>query len=287
MESGIIEVDINTLTKREQQVLAMIGRGYSVPKIADTLFRSQKTIETHRQSLGRKLGAKNRVELARIAIQIGLAPLDIDPALTPDNRDDPRVLLRSDARAAEAVFRIESGCSELVDVAFARALVRRICETLDISGAAIFVFDQEENTYRSAAMWTNLAWVDQVIAIVAGAPCERTLAEGFYCCEGEVAQQWPGFVERAGLPIESYMGVRLDDPTTREVLGCLTVFHDQPTKFNPVTETVLRVCGVRTGAELGRMQLIDSLQRSVETLEQRVAQLEGEHDEDDPHESES
>lgn len=252
----------------------MIGRGFSVPKIAEKLFRSQKTIETHRQSLGRKLGASNRVELARIAIQVGLAPLDIDPALAPENREDPRALLRSDPHAAEAVFRIESGCSELVDVAYARALVRRLCETLNTNGAAVFVYDEDRNIYRSVAMWANSTWAESVFLDVAGTPCERTLADGFYCCEGKVVQEWGAGVERAGTPMESYMGLRLDGPTSREVLGCLTVFHDQPTAFNPVTETVLRVCGVRAAAELGRMCLIDSLQRSVEALEQRLAQSE-------------
>lgn len=274
MELGTIEVDINTLTNREQQVLAMIGRGYSVPKIAEKLFRSQKTIETHRQSLGRKLGASNRVELARIAIQVGLAPLDVAPSLAPENRDDPRALLQSDSLAAEAVFRIESGCSELVDVAYARALVRRLCETLDTTGAAVFVLDEDENTYRSVAMWKNQAWAESVFLDLAGAPCTRTITDGFYCCEGGVAQEWAGFLERTGMPIKSYMGVRLDDPASQEVLGCLMVFQDQPIAFAPVAETVLRVCRVRMSAELGRMRLIDSLQRSVDALEQRVTHLE-------------
>ncbi len=64
-----------SLTPRETQVLEMIGRGFSTAKIAKTLDRSTKTIEWHRASIGNKLNASNRVELARIAISAGLTTL--------------------------------------------------------------------------------------------------------------------------------------------------------------------------------------------------------------------
>ncbi|MBN4052708.1 helix-turn-helix transcriptional regulator [Roseiflexus sp. AH-315-K22] len=64
-----------SLTQRETEVLEMIGRGFSTAKIAETLNRSTKTIEWHRASIGNKLNASNRVELARIAISAGLTAL--------------------------------------------------------------------------------------------------------------------------------------------------------------------------------------------------------------------
>jgi DNA-binding NarL/FixJ family response regulator len=62
------------LSVRERSVLALIGAGLSTAQIARTLDRSVKTIENQRNSLGRKLNVANRVELARIAIETGLAP---------------------------------------------------------------------------------------------------------------------------------------------------------------------------------------------------------------------
>lgn len=64
-----------SLTARETEVLELIGRGYSTAKIAEHLNRSTKTIEWHRASIGNKLNASNRVELARIAIAAGLTSL--------------------------------------------------------------------------------------------------------------------------------------------------------------------------------------------------------------------
>lgn len=60
------------LTPRELEVLALIGDGATTQEIAERLCRSAKTVEAHRQSLGLKLKAKNRVELARIAARADL-----------------------------------------------------------------------------------------------------------------------------------------------------------------------------------------------------------------------
>lgn len=60
------------LTARELEVFALIGEGLSTTEIAQRLFRSEKTVEWHRASLGQKLGASNRVQLARLAIVTGL-----------------------------------------------------------------------------------------------------------------------------------------------------------------------------------------------------------------------
>jgi DNA-binding CsgD family transcriptional regulator len=69
------EVDLGplgVLTPRELEVLALIGEGLSTTEIARRLSRSNKTVEAHRLSLGLKLKAKNRVELAKIAVRAGL-----------------------------------------------------------------------------------------------------------------------------------------------------------------------------------------------------------------------
>lgn len=63
---------LSGLTTRELDVLRYIGEGYSTAEIAERMFRTIKTIEAHRAALGRKLGVKNRVQLARIAIQANL-----------------------------------------------------------------------------------------------------------------------------------------------------------------------------------------------------------------------
>ena len=72
------------LTKRETDILRMIGRVMATADIARVLYRSVKTIEGHRVSMGNKLGISNRVELARIAIRAGLCSVDQAADAKPD-----------------------------------------------------------------------------------------------------------------------------------------------------------------------------------------------------------
>lgn len=77
--------ELSSLTKREVEILALIGEGLSSAQIADRLDRSVKTVEWHRASIGSKLAVKSRVELARIAIRAGLTNLaDLDEAADPN-----------------------------------------------------------------------------------------------------------------------------------------------------------------------------------------------------------
>lgn len=60
------------LSKRELEVLTLIGEGYTNAEIADKLFTSKRTIETHRQNLLDKTKARNTATLIKYALQRGL-----------------------------------------------------------------------------------------------------------------------------------------------------------------------------------------------------------------------
>lgn len=64
-----IQNPIELLTDRELEVFKLIGLGHSTSLIADKLFLSTHTIDTHRENIKRKLGCKNGAELIRHAIQ--------------------------------------------------------------------------------------------------------------------------------------------------------------------------------------------------------------------------
>ncbi len=60
------------LTAKETEVLQEIALGYSVKSIARRLQLTEKTIQTHRNHVRRKLGAATDVELCLAAIKAGL-----------------------------------------------------------------------------------------------------------------------------------------------------------------------------------------------------------------------
>jgi len=53
-----------TLTDREREIARLIASGESNPEIARRLFLSRKTVERHVSNVLRKVGARNRAELA-------------------------------------------------------------------------------------------------------------------------------------------------------------------------------------------------------------------------------
>ena len=60
------------LTEREKDVLRLIAQEFSTKQIADKLFISANTVETHRKNLMSKLNAKNIAGLVKFAIQTGI-----------------------------------------------------------------------------------------------------------------------------------------------------------------------------------------------------------------------
>jgi DNA-binding NarL/FixJ family response regulator len=60
------------LTAREQQVLKLIAEAHTNREIGAILHLSEKTVESHRANILRKLGMRDRVELVRYAIRRGL-----------------------------------------------------------------------------------------------------------------------------------------------------------------------------------------------------------------------
>lgn len=58
-------------TPREKEILVFIANGFTSLEIAEKLFISLNTVETHRRNLINKFQAKNMAEMVRIAISNG------------------------------------------------------------------------------------------------------------------------------------------------------------------------------------------------------------------------
>ena len=58
-----------TLTKREKEILGNIAEGLTNNQIAEKLFISPLTVDSHRKNLLTKLNANNTASLIRIAIE--------------------------------------------------------------------------------------------------------------------------------------------------------------------------------------------------------------------------
>lgn len=67
----------DSLSDREREVLHMVANGYTNAEIAENLYISRRTVETHRNNVMRKLNLNNQTDFIRYAIQKGIIPQDI------------------------------------------------------------------------------------------------------------------------------------------------------------------------------------------------------------------
>jgi DNA-binding NarL/FixJ family response regulator len=64
--------DIPVLTRREKEVLLLIADGLTNVEVAEKLFISSTTVDTHRKNLLSKFDAKNTASLVKLAMQYQL-----------------------------------------------------------------------------------------------------------------------------------------------------------------------------------------------------------------------
>ena len=59
----------NTLTKREEEILSLISKGYTNKEISVKLFLSKRTVDGYRESILNKFGARNTAQLIAISAE--------------------------------------------------------------------------------------------------------------------------------------------------------------------------------------------------------------------------
>lgn len=68
--------DLPMITKRESEILKLIADGLTNQEIADKLFISTFTVDTHRKNLLLKFNAKNTATLVKIVVSKGVIDVD-------------------------------------------------------------------------------------------------------------------------------------------------------------------------------------------------------------------
>ena len=66
-KSSIPELPV--LTTREKEILLLIAEGYTNPQIAEKIFLSSFTVDSHRKNLLAKLNVRNTASLIRLAVE--------------------------------------------------------------------------------------------------------------------------------------------------------------------------------------------------------------------------
>ncbi|MCW3118124.1 MAG: DNA-binding response regulator [Chitinophagaceae bacterium] len=63
------KIQLPELSRREKEILGLIAEGYTNPQIAEKIFLSPFTVDSHRKNLLAKLNVKNTASLIRLAVE--------------------------------------------------------------------------------------------------------------------------------------------------------------------------------------------------------------------------
>ncbi len=72
IKSGGLLKPQQTLTRREQEVGALLLKGHTAAEISKKLFLSRRTVEAHTAHMKEKLQLRNKAELIRVLLSLSL-----------------------------------------------------------------------------------------------------------------------------------------------------------------------------------------------------------------------
>ncbi|MEM1213282.1 MAG: response regulator transcription factor [Planctomycetota bacterium] len=250
-----IPASLDGLTPRELQILTLIARGFSLAQIAEQLGRSQKTVETHRLALGRKLHANNRVQLARIGIAHGLAPLPQRPnPNTPQAPRDPQPYTGWDlCRAMADRLGSVSGRD------YFAALTHLIVDHLHPRIVAVCDAGSDHRHIRVLAGLYDGQPLNPGPYNVEDFPCRHVLDTGSAALHDHPRTPFPDPDPDLQTQTTDYLGVALRNPQGHAI-GLILIACDQPFAQDPSLHTALHLAAARAGAELTHLRLTGQLQ---------------------------
>ena len=200
---------LDALTPREKEILTLIAEGDSLAEIAQKLSRSLKTIESHRLSIGRKLKAGNRVELAKIAIAHGLVVLSVDD-------------FGSTNAAASLAQQWITEINSAIEQAAGRELLERFCKAASqlpgIDIAAICTSEDGScgrgpDIYQRVimAISDNGRLAKPISYNAIQTPCEHVIEHGSLITPSNILRQFPNDPWLKQTEAQGYLGLLLND----------------------------------------------------------------------------
>lgn len=169
---------------------------------------------------------------------------------------------------------IVEGTSAATGEHFFRSLVSALGSALKVKFAVLGELTSARSHIRTLAIWartieTQGLLLDNLDYALNGTPCQQVVRQRRFCYYSHGLQQlFPDSDLLVRLGVESYCGGPVCE-MTGEVVGVLSVWHDDALPPRSEIEQILRPFAMRAGAEMERQQAERLLRRS----EQRYRNL--------------
>ncbi|MDX1463270.1 MAG: helix-turn-helix transcriptional regulator [Marinirhabdus sp.] len=70
---GITKEKLESITEQEENIIQQIANGQQTKDIAESLFISEHTVQTHRKNINKKLGISSAVTLVKVSMLLSLS----------------------------------------------------------------------------------------------------------------------------------------------------------------------------------------------------------------------
>ncbi|MBX2866298.1 MAG: response regulator, partial [Leptolyngbyaceae cyanobacterium MAG.088] len=222
----------------------------------------RKRIETEREQLFQEVFKLN-TDLKQVNQNLS------DYSQTLEQRVNERTVALQESE--QRLQNLVAGTAAATGKDFFPALARHISQALDM--AYVIVSELKNNQLCTLVFWANGSLQSPLCYQPIKTPCERTLAEGEYCCFQSVQQQFPDDPDLVDMQAESYYGIALSN-AQGQIIGELCLLHTQPLTDSKrlQIQQILRVFGARATAELERQRAQTALEELNHVLEAKVAE---------------
>ena len=242
---------LDLLTKRQREVLTLLGEGHGRAEIAQRLFRSPKTVDNHCTRIYEKLGVHSQASLIRLLHEHGM----LSEPQTPERGAG---MSGGALSCADALSRIESRVQAAPNSEYFNAFLLGLCDVTDMDLAGICEVDHEASRFIAIASVADGKPIGQISSDFESCECDETFRLGQHLIQSDLDKLFPRATTLSRAGAVAYAGVLLEDRFVGKV-GTLWVASRSPIE-NP-DEVMSTLCAVRRRAatELGLQLAIDRL----------------------------
>jgi PAS domain S-box-containing protein len=167
------------------------------------------------------------------------------------------------------IRKILEGTASETGEQFFRALVENLATVLNVLGAWVTEFIEDEYKLRARAFWLDGKFISSYEYDIAGTPCEPVVCnKDMLHIDDNVIELFPKDPDLQSLNAVSYMGAPLIDSDNR-LIGHLAVLNDNPMKKNNRDTAIFKIFAARAAAEVNRIRI----ESEVREREQQLSSL--------------
>ncbi len=242
---------LDKLTKRQREVLSLLGEGLGRAEIAERLFRSPKTIDNHCTRIYEKLGVHSHASLVRLLHEHGALAETSTTTRQGDSSQGAQP-------PADALLQIESRLQNAPNNEYFHVFLLALCEALNVEISGICEVDHQARQFVAIAAVADGEPIGQMFGDFDSCQCLEPYEKGQYVLARGLKEHHPERSTLGDLGADAYAGIALEDRFVGKI-GTLWIASKSPIEDPEPVFSVLHALHRRAATELALLLAIDKL----------------------------